>query len=381
MSSTIDQDHHRPVARLDYDRARSSRFYRRVRIEEESMPARRSSPAPRSARASTWQRRGVAALCAALIGSAAAATAITQTRAQPPPRAAWEPSGPRTTWRDISFIVPAGMQGVDKGDFYDMSGRGIAGGSLGNCAIVILGEVPAGADPARQAQDLLVTAIGGLGQRVANSRGESDLTIDRRAGRSSDGWNWVELSGMLGEAVGSRARIMLIVRGARAVPIIAIATTGNGCVGLAGETTPGGNTITWAALYHSLKLAGSPPSAHLREQIVGRWEGLSATTGGQIGASQGETYAANGRYARASMIGGYGPDSDFLARGFTGEGRYAVEGNLLALFPDRGSPQSMLARIVEDREPTTPPRTTVQLCRINVDVGGPYERCLPRSSR
>jgi hypothetical protein len=326
------------------------------------------------------ERWRMTALCAALIGSAASATAVTHTRPQAPPRVAWEPTGPPTMWRGISFIVPAGMRGVDKRDFYDMAGPGI-NGRIGQCSILILGDERAGPDLAKQAQDLLVSAMASLGQRVVNARAESDLTADRRVGRSSDGWDWVELSGTLGEGVGGRARIMLIVRGATVVPIMAVAVSGNGCVGLPSEPTAGSNTITWAALYHSLRLAGSTPSAHLREQIIGGWAAMSVSTGGQVGTSQGETYAPNGRYARASMVGAYGAGSEFLARGFTGDGRYVVEGNRLSIFPDRGPSQTTLVRIVEDRVATTPPRTTVQLCKINVDAGGPWERCLPRSGQ
>ena len=64
---------------------------------------------------------------AVLSSSAASVTAVTQTRSQDTPPVAWEPTGSLTTWRDISFIVPAGMRGVDKGDFYDMVGQGING--------------------------------------------------------------------------------------------------------------------------------------------------------------------------------------------------------------------------------------------------------------
>src|SRR5262245_17357735 len=187
--------------------------------------------------------------------SMALSAAVTATASQTLPPVAWEPTGPRTTWKGISFVVPAGMRGADKGDYYDMSGPGIMGRGIGQCAILILGDVPAGQDPARQAHELIVTTLASLGQRVTNSRGEPDLTIDRRVGRSSDGWNWVELNGMLGEGVGNRARIMLVARGATVVPVMAIAASGNGCVGLSGETTPNNNTITWAALYHSLRVA------------------------------------------------------------------------------------------------------------------------------
>lgn len=322
-------------------------------------------------------------LGAALIGSVASATAVAQTRApQALPRVAWEPTGPRTTWRDISFIVPLGMRGTDRGHYYDMAGTGISGPN-DQCTIVILGEVPSGSDLARQAQDVLVTALDGLGLTVVNPGAASDLTADRRVGRSADGWGYVELSGILGGRLEGRARIMLIVRGATVVPVIAVASQGNGCVGLPGETTPGGNTITWAALFHSLKIAGSPSSTHLREQIVGRWNSLSASSGGRVGTSQGEAYAPNGRYAHVGMLGAHGPvspsGSGFMAQRFTGDGRYVVEGNRLTIYPDRGSPQTNLMRIVEDREARAPGRSTVRLCKISFDVL-PYESCLPRSA-
>ena len=163
--------------------------------------------------------------------------------------------------------------------------------------------------------------------------------------------------------------MVLIARGATVLPIVAAASSGNGCVGLLGETTPNSNTITWLWLFHSLKVAGSTPSTHLREQIIGRWDALSASTRAQVGVSQGETYAPNGRYAYASMLGADG-ESGFLTRGFTGDGRYVVEGNRLTIFPDRGAPQTRLIHIVEDPEATVPPRSTVQLCKINVGVEG-----------
>jgi hypothetical protein len=262
-----------------------------------------------------------------------------------------------------------------------MAGKGISGPD-GECTILLFGEVPAGSELARQAQDLLVSTLGNFGVKVMNSIGESDLTVDRRLGRSADGWSYVELGGMLAGDQAGRARIMLIVRGATVVPVIALASRGNGCVaGVPGETTAFGNSITWAALYHSLRIAGSPPSTHLREQIVGRWESLSASTGARVGTSQGETYAPNGRYAHVGMVGAYGPvspgGSDFMTQSFTGDGRYVVEGNRLTISPDQGSPQTNLIRIVEDREATAPGRSTVRLCKIHLDVL-PYESCRPR---
>ena len=239
--------------------------------------------------------------------------------------------------------------------------------------------MPAGPNIGRQAQDLLVEAMGGLRLRVVNSRAESDLTIERRAGRSADGWNWLELSGMLSEGVGYRARIMLIVRGATVVPIMAVAANGNGCVGLPAETTSFTNTITWAALYHSLKLAGSTPSAHLSEQIVGGWEACRRPLGHKSGPAREKPMHPTVDTPARAWSGVMMPDRNFVARGFTGEGRYVVAGNRLSIYPDRGPSQTTLIRIVEDRVANAPGRTTVQLCKINVDVGGPRERCLPRS--
>jgi len=341
-----------------------------------------TSLAPRSAWAFVWQPYVVTTLCAALIVSVVSALAFAQPRPpQARPVVAWEPTGPRMTWRNISFVVPPGMRGTDRGDLYDMAGKGISGPD-GECTILLFGEVPAGSELARQAQDLLVSTLGNFGVKVMNSIGESDLTVDRRLGRSADGWSYVELGGMLAGDQAGRARIMLIVRGATVVPVIALASRGNGCVaGVPGETTAFGNSITWAALYHSLRIAGSSPSTHLREQIVGRWESLSASTGARVGTSQGETYALNGRYAHVGMVGAYGPvspgGSDFMTQSFTGAGGYVVEGNRLTISPDQGSPQTNLIRIVEDREATAPGRSTVRLCKIHLDVL-PYESCRPR---
>jgi len=340
------------------------------------MPAHRSSSTSASATKRARQRRGVATICAALMICAAARTiAVAQAPSQALPAAAWEPTGPVTTWRGISFIVPAGMRGTDKRDFYDMAGPGIKG-RLGQCSILIMGEVPAGPNLARQAHELLVEAMAGVGGRVANSRGGPDLTSDLRVGRSGDGWLWVELNGMLGEGVGGRARIMLIARGATVVPVIAVAGSGNGCVGLQGETTANGNTITWLALYYSLKLPGATPSTSLREQIIGSWDAVSVSVQGGMGGSRGESYASNGRYGGIQVAAGSG-----YARSSAGDGRYVVEGHRLTIFPDQGPPQTHLARIIAEREGTTPPRETEQLCKISVDVGGPYERCLPRTGR
>ena len=102
------------------------------------------------------------------------------------------------------------------------------------------------------------------------------------------------------------------------------------------------------------------PSTRLREQIIGRWDDLSVSTRAEAGISQGETYAPNGRYAYASVIWADG-ESGFLTRGFTGDGRYVVEGNRLTIYPDRGAPQTRLIHIVEDREATVPPRSTKTL--------------------
>lgn len=325
------------------------------------------------ARTSGAARWRLTALFVAAIGSAVGAMAVSQTGPQERlPAANWEPTGPVITWRGISFIVPAGMRGTDKGDLYEMIGQGVTG-RMGQCAIVIGREVAAGPEPVRQAHEVLVANVASIGQRVANSRGESDLTIERRGGYSADGWKWIEISGMLGAGIGDRARLMLITRGATVVPIMAFATGGNGCVGLVRETTPFNNTVTWAGLYHSLKLAGSTPSPHHRDWIVGGWESLAGSTKPEGGISSGETFAPDGRYARVSVVAGPG----FEKAGF-GDGRYVVAGNRLATFPDRGPAETTLMRIVADHVATTPPRTMLQLCRITVDVGGPRERCVPR---
>jgi hypothetical protein len=263
------------------------------------------------------------------------------------------------------------MTGAAKNDLYEMIGPGMAG-RAGVCAIVISGEIPSRGDMAAYAQALLVGNLASSGAGIADSQGGSNLVADRRIGRSADGWRYVELNGMVTSGGVDRARIMLIDRGATVISIFAIATLANGCIGLSNETTSNSNTITWAALYYSLKLAGAAPSDHLREQIVGRW----GSSGGSIAAGaamlQEEVYSPDGRYGGTSL-GGTAAGAQASS---SGGGQYVVDAHRLAIFPKGGKPAAHLVRVVEDYSVLTPSRSMVRLCKVEVDVGGVRERCL-----
>jgi len=291
----------------------------------------------------------------------------------PPP--AWQPTGPRVTWKGVSFVVPPGMRGAAQASVYDMVGLGMRGRG-GQCSLVIFDEIPSRGDLATHAHSILVEIMTGFGRGIADSQGGSNLIGDRRVGRSADGWRYVELNGMITPGGDGRARIMLIDRGATVVPIVAVSTPTNGCVGLSVETTPNSNTITWSALYYSLKLSGSTPSDHLREQIIGIWEGSGMAQFAGGGMIQEEVYAPNGRYGGAS-IGATAAGQPFSSS--SGGGRYVVDADKLAVFPTAGQPAAHLVRVVEDYSLMTPSRSTVRLCRVKVDEAGPNERCLPRS--
>ena len=297
-------------------------------------------------------------------------------RAQPRPAlppAVWQPTGERVTWRNLSFIVPTGMRGVAKPDGFEMSGLGVSGRG-GQCHIIIFAETPSGGDLATRAQDFLVDSMAVLGVGVADSRGGSNLIGDRRVGRTTDGWRYVELNGMVTPGGAGRARIVLIDHGVTVVPILAVSDHLNGCVGLTNETTPNGNTITWVALYHSLKLPGATPSDHLREQVIGRWESFGRSAGG-AGALQDEAFGSNGRYGGGSV----GADSSGkLMAPNLGDGRYIVDESKLVIFPRAGPPEAVLIRVIEDYSETEPSKPTVRLCKLKVDATGPYEICLSR---
>jgi hypothetical protein len=295
-----------------------------------------------------------------------------QVRSALPP-AAWQPTGARITWRGLSFIVPPGMSGAAKADLYEMGGLGMRGRG-GQCAILILGEIPSRGELATHAQSILVANLAGIGLGIADSQGGSNLIADRRVGRSADGWRYVELNGMVTPGGAGRARIMLIDRGATVVPIIAMSAPANGCVGLSIETTPNANTITWVALYYSLKLVGATPSDHLRGQIIGRWESFGMSTAG-AGALQDELYAPNGRYGGARL--GAAATGKQLSSS-TGDGYYVVDADKLAIFPSAGRPEAQLIRIVEDYSAMMPSKSTIRLCKVRVDTAGPYELCLSR---
>jgi hypothetical protein len=287
----------------------------------------------------------------------------------PPP--VWQPTGPRVTWKGLSFIVPPGMRGTPMGDLYEMVGLGMRGRG-GMCAIVI-SEIPSRGDLATYAQTVLVGNLARLGAGVFDSQGGSDLVADRRVGRSADGWRYVELNGMVNSGGIDRARLMLIDRGTTLISILAFSQPGNGCVGLSIETTPNGNTITWEALYYSLKLVAATPSNHLREQILGSWAGSGFAAG--AGMLQDEVYAANGQYGGA-ILGATATGSQLTSA--NAAGRYVVDRDTLAIFPTAAQPEAYLIRVVEDYSLTTPSRSTVRLCKVKVDVAGPYERCLSR---
>ncbi len=299
----------------------------------------------------------------------ATAPVSAQLRSDLPP-AAWQPTGARVTWRGISFIVPPGMTGAAQAELYEMGGPGMRGRAA-QCGIIVLGEIPARGDLATQAQSILVDSMSGLKLGVADSQGGSNLIADRRVGRSADGWRYVELSGMVTPGFGGAARIMLIDRGATVIPIFALSAPGNGCVGLSMETTPNSNTITWAALFYSLKVSGATPSSHLREQIIGRWGGSGGFAAATAGMLQEEDYAPNGRYS--GTILGASPTGQLSS---SGGGQYVVDADKLATFPNAGAPSTHLIRVVEDYSVLTPSKPTVRLCKVRVDVGGPHERCL-----
>jgi hypothetical protein len=275
------------------------------------------------------------------------------------------------------------MHGTDRGNYYEMSGRGISAPS-GTCNIFVLREEPADQNVVLQAQSQLVGQLASAGLGVADYQGGKDLTLAGRAGRSPDGWEYIELSGMLTGDANGRARVMLIVHGATVIPVIGVASNDNGCVGLLEESTAHGNTITWAALYHSMRINGAVPSDHFREQIVGPWSGSAFATRASAGVIQDVTFAPNGRYGGHGTIGveREGPDeSHVVSRHYTGDGRYLIEGNRLAIYPDRGAPQSSLVRIVEDYKAAPSLRTTVRLCTVKTDTANrlaPYESCLDR---
>lgn len=132
---------------------------------------------------------------------------------------------------------------------------------------------------------------------------------------------------------------MLIDRGATVIPIIAISTQSNGCVSLSSEPSPFINTITWAALYYSLRLQGAIPSNHLRQQIVGRWENFGIL--GTVAPGGGWVWHASWRGIRiewtlqhsdACSKGGDGANVGFVQRGRSLRRRRRQAGNL----PRRG---------------------------------------------
>jgi hypothetical protein len=295
---------------------------------------------------------------------------------QPVPEVHWKPTGARTTWENTSFIMPPGLMGAAATDRFEMSALGEATGK-GQCAIEILRPMAASGDLATQAESLLKEYFVPQGVLLRDPEYGTNFAAFRVYWVSPKGWDFVEITaevrGPDDMPSDARGRIVLVGLGTKVVPIFAFTPSSKGCLSLKRDAFQDLNNFTWQWLYYSLEFSGATrPPFDLTQKVIGKWSTFAG--GGGQGALVAEIYAANGRYATDATLGTWrevsATEIGLFTTTFTGSGRYAVAGDTLARFPDRGAADASLFRVVErhDMDSSGADKTVTQLAQMLVNV-------------
>lgn len=170
---------------------------------------------------------------------------------------------------------------------------------------------------------------------------------------------------------------MLVGLGAEVLPIVGYSPTSSGCTQLAHDFKTGivGET-RWRELAYSLEL--SPPAGAAPPSLVGEWSLYQGASGQEY------AFAANGRYGFWGAIAQERRVSqtelEVTTSSFTGVGRYRVEGDVIALYPDGEAPEASYFRVYEQHavSPSMQVSHEVRLGLMRKDAGGVYEVSLVR---
>jgi hypothetical protein len=292
-----------------------------------------------------------------------------------PAQAEWQPSGNRVTWGGFSFLVPQDMVGTDGSDHYEMVDSG------GLCQITAFKPLAATGDLAQQANDLITGAFGALGYQVVDDNYGTDLIGNRTQGRSAGGWEYVELRGELQRSGPSdeRGHLFLVRVGSQVVPFFGYSPTTAGCTQLAHDNRAGiVGELRWRELEYSLDFpSASRDEKALASAIVGHWSLFQGPSGNEY------VFAANGRYQRWAGLSQIhaisSTEIEIVTSHFTGDGSYAVKGDVVALFPDGRPSEALLFRVYEQHEMSPAMRVSTELGLMKKDSAGAYELPLERS--
>lgn len=292
------------------------------------------------------------------------------------PEPAWKPAGDRVTWSGFSFIVPPGMTGTDQSTHYEMVDRGDSAGTNA-CSITINKPVAASGDLAQQANDILTQAYGAQGYQVLDDNYGADLVGNRTYTQSSQGWDYVELRAELrkGSPSAERGHIMLIGLGGEVLPILGYSPTSSGCTQLAHDFKTG---IVGEVRWRELAFSFDFPSAEKKAppSIVGEWSLYQGSAGEDY------AFAANRRYGFWGAISTERRVStteiEVTTSSFAGDGAYAVQGDVLGIFPDGKPAEGTYFRVFEQHAVSPSGKVTreVKLGMMKKDVGGVYEVAL-----
>jgi hypothetical protein len=286
------------------------------------------------------------------------------------PEPAWRPMGQRVTFGDVSFIVPPGMTATDATDRYELVDPGGVGGTNA-CAITINPPTAAVGDLAQQADDIIKQAYEALGYQVLDDNYGTDLLAHRTYGRSAAGWEYVELRAELrrDEPSAERGHVLLVGLGDTVVPFIGYSPTSSGCTQLDHDFTTGiVGELRWRQLYFSLEFPTFSPEPAGAPAVVGRWTLFQGASGQQY------VFAPNGRYQFWGALSTQ-PEPVEVTDQFEGDGAYAVEGDVLALFPGGDGASSTLFRVFEQYavSPSGEASVETKLGLMKADVAGPFE--------
>jgi hypothetical protein len=309
------------------------------------------------------------------------------------PELSWRPDGTPAIWNGISFLVPRGMEGGEAAGGYEMVRQTPFGEDQLVCVLRIEPARSAAADLSVQALEIMTEFFAAEGISLVDQRGGTDLLAHRVHGFSPRGWEFIELTAEPrpdGVPTLARARILLVHLGSAVLPIIAVASHYEGCVRFDYERNLGTTfdpQLDWAAFFWGLELPTEPVDSALIEQVlIGKWSEFSAHT------LAGEIYAANHRYASdatwASEREVSPTELELTTTTWSGEGRYVVDRDTLARFPDSGVADANLFHFVERYAPPetlgpgqTNPGEELHQMRASTLSGGtslPYDLVLGR---
>lgn len=170
--------------------------------------------------------------------------------------------------------------------------------------------------------------------RLGPYQGQYGKTVmqSREEGVSGTGWNYVDLSGELGQS-GITVRVLMIeIAPGQVLPIVGFTKVWN-CLG---NQAMRDNDV-WALLFHSLQLPGyTQDSPKLAEQLVGMWTSASG------GAGNADIFAPNGHFSTVAVYQSYQASSTpgyvwEVDRSWQGDGPYEVHGDRLHTRNAKGS--------------------------------------------